>query len=212
MQYFYDNFIYAFVDLFFILNPLGMSTVFLTMTRAYTPARRHQTAYRIALYSVILLVATFFFGINILNFFGITLPCVQVAGGILIFYTSWNMLYAQPDDGQAEQGAATPHEIAFFPLTMPITAGPGSLAITIALSARCVQANSMGFTACAGTLSAIFTACLAVALCYRFADSIFNRLGPVGTNVISKLIAFIVLAISVSVIWQGIVGLIRATF
>jgi multiple antibiotic resistance protein len=89
---------------------------------------------------------------------------------------------------------------------MPITAGAGAIAVTIAQAAKITSSNAIDII---GAISAIIVVCMIVAICYRFSDGIFNRLGSTGTNVVTCLTAFILLAISVNVIWEGVLGFIQ---
>ena len=210
MDVFGSVFIYAFVSLFSIVNPIGMSAVFLELTKKFSDDRRHAAAYLIALYGSILLLATFFIGPYILRFFGISLPSIQVAGGILVFYSAWGMLNTKPKISHEEEKMETAigTDNLFFPLTMPITAGAGSIAVTIALAARFGTANPYAFQTISASITAIILVFITVAICYRYAGSLFNKLGTTGTSVIGSLSAFILLAIGVTVIWEGILGLV----
>lgn len=210
MDIFNDVFIYAFVSLFSIVNPIGMSAVFLELTKKFSDERRHTAAYLIALYGFILLLATFFIGPYILKFFGISLPSIQVAGGILVFYSAWGMLNKKPKISPEEEkvNTTTGTENLFFPLTMPITAGAGSIAVTIALASRFGTENPHAFRTISASIAAITLVFITVAICYRYAGSLFNKLGTTGTSVIGSLSAFILLAIGVTVIWEGVLGLV----
>ena len=210
MSQFYAIFVYSFISLFSIVNPIGMSAVFLAMTKDYSTPRRHRTAYLVALYGTILLVATFFLGNYILHFFGISLASIQVAGGMLVFSAAWGMLDTNPksqtNDKENPRNKKT--DITFFPLTMPITAGAGAIAVTIALAAKLSDDQSFNVVSIAATLLAIFLVFIIVGICYRHSDSIFKKLGRTGTSVVSSLTAYILLAISVTVIWDGVLGMI----
>jgi multiple antibiotic resistance protein len=209
----YHNFVYTFISLFSILNPIGMSAVFLAMTKNYPAKQRRNMAWRVAIYGTVLLVVVFFIGSYILNFFGISLAALQVAGGLLVFATAWQMLNAP--DTPAEHDAINSGnnryntDITFFPLTMPITAGAGAMAVTVALAANLSQDGHENYiishlSATRGIL-AVFSV---VGICYAFADRIFLKLGTTGTNVVTRLTAFILLAISVGIVWSGIKTLI----
>ena len=100
MDIFSSVFVYAFVSLFSIVNPIGMSGVFLELTKRFSDKRRHVAAYLVALYGAILLLATFFIGPYVLKFFGISISSIQVAGGILVFYSAWGMLNTKPKPAQ----------------------------------------------------------------------------------------------------------------
>ncbi|MBP7781970.1 MAG: MarC family protein, partial [Burkholderiales bacterium] len=90
----YHNFTYTFISLFSILNPIGMSAVFLAMTQNYPAQQRRKMAWRVAMYGAVLLTIVFFLGSYILNFFGISMASLQIAGGLLVFATAWQMLNA----------------------------------------------------------------------------------------------------------------------
>ena len=213
MDIFSSVFVYAFVSLFAIVNPIGMSAVFLELTKKFSTEHRHAAAYLIAVYGAILLLATFFIGPYILRFFGISLPSIQVAGGILVFYSAWGMLNIKSKSNADEEKTSPSKDSSwsdslFFPLTMPITAGAGSIAVTIAMAARFEKENVYNLQTISASLAAIILVFITVAICYRYADSIFDKLGTTGTSVVGSLSAFILLAIGVTVIWQGILGLI----
>lgn len=213
MGIFSSVFVYAFVSLFAIVNPIGMSAVFLELTKKFSQEHRHAAAYLIAIYGTILLLATFFIGPYILKFFGISLPSIQVAGGILVFYSAWGMLNTKPKSSPEDEKSSHSKDSAwseslFFPLTMPITAGAGSIAVTIAMAARFEKENVYDLQTISACIAAIILVFVTVALCYRYADSIFHKLGTTGTSVVGSLSAFILLAIGVTVIWQGILGLV----
>ena len=210
MNEFYTLFVYGFASLFSIMNPIGISAVFLQLTKNFTQKQRHKAAYLVSIYGCMLLITTFFAGPFVLSFFGISIASVQIAGGVLVFHTAWNILNNKPkiNSQEEKEEIAQPMDKIFFPLTMPITAGAGALAVTIALAARLNKQYDYDVMGVLGCMAAIIVACATVAICYRFADSIFNKLGRTGTRVVGSLTAFILLAISVTVIWQGVLGLI----
>ena len=208
MDIFSSVFVYAFVSLFSIVNPIGMSGVFLELTKRFSDKRRHVAAYLVALYGAILLLATFFIGPYVLKFFGISISSIQVAGGILVFYSAWGMLNTKPKPDEEKMVGAKKSDNLFFPLTMPITAGAGAIAVTIALAAKVEGNNINAFQAISASIAAIILVFIVVAICYRYADTIFNKLGITGTSVVGSLSAFILLAIGVTVIWEGILGFI----
>src|SRR5499425_3118682 len=126
--------------LFPIVNPLGGSPIFLAMTRDYLPAERKALSRRVALNSFFLLVGSYFVGTHILSFFGISLPVVQVGGGLIVIATGWAMLNQkeQDDRGAAHRNMKRRDILshAFYPLTLPLTVGPGSISVAITLGAN----------------------------------------------------------------------------
>jgi multiple antibiotic resistance protein len=200
----------AFLALFPILNPPAMSPIFLDMTSALPDEDRHRLAWLIGKNTFMLLFAVLVAGGWLLKIFGISVPVIRIAGGLLLFNTAWRMLNSEPKFSQAEQdelkGKMTSR--AFFPMTMPVTAGPGSIAVTLTL----VPAGSLLATATwvnfAGISAGIAMAALSVFFFYRYSEKLIMRLGRAGEQTISKISAFILLAIGVQIIWEGIRGLL----
>ncbi len=209
-EYFHILF-FTFASLFSITNPIGIASVFLAMTEHQPLDKQHQIARRVAIYSFILLVATFFAGTYVLDFFGISLSSVQIAGGILVFFTAWGMFDIKPKLSSEEKKEAFNKEVdfSFFPLTMPLTAGAGAMAVTIALASHLKDDGRFNLLGVFSVLLAIVLVCLTVWVCYRFAGNLFKFLGHTGSNVITRLTAFILLAIAVTMIGDGLTGFIK---
>jgi len=207
-------FFFTFASLFSITNPIGVSAVFLAMTQHETVLKQKHIAKKVGLYSLILLIATFFIGPYVLLFFGISLSSVQVAGGMLVFYTAWSMFGAQPKISHEEKKEAfdKAEDCAFFPLTMPLTAGAGAMAAVIAIASNLKKEHQFNFYSISSVLLAIIIVCLIVWLCYRYAGRIVSLLGQTGSNVITRLTAFILLAIAVTTIWDGFSGWLQPFF
>jgi multiple antibiotic resistance protein len=201
--------------LFPIVNPLGNSPIFLTMTRDYSSSARALLSRRIALNSFLLLVASFFIGTHVLSFFGISLPVVQVGGGLVVISTCWTML-KQADVDDKESGVRkdmSTRDIfsqAFYPLTLPITVGPGSISVAIALGAN--EPRHLGLNILAAVAALIGSVIIAVSIyvCYRFAENLERLLGKSAMNVIMRLSSFLLLCIGVQILWNGIRGLLTA--
>ncbi len=209
MEQLQSTIVFTFVSIFSMVNPIGMAALFLEMTKEYPVNVRHGLAYRVAIYGALLLIGALFVGPYVLSFFGVALADIEIAGGIFVFFTAWGMLTAQPKvTGAEEREAADSANIAFFPLTMPITAGAGSLAVTISLSSRISRSGTNELASYGATIVGIVLVFASVAVCYRFADMIFRRIGEAGTNVVTRLTAFILLAIGVEIVWGGLKPLI----
>ena len=211
MDKFTEIFMYAFASLFAVINPVGMSAVFLSMTRDLPKDVRHKGAYRVAIWGGFLLVATFFVGPGLLRFFGISVASMQVAGGLLVFFTAWSAFDAKPRVTSEEQKEKEGREdIIFFPLTMPLTTGAGSMAVMIALATKLQLEHSYRVLGISASMLSILVVMGLVALCYRWSEPIFHRLGHTGTNVVSRVSAFLLLSIGVCIIWEGVLGLIHS--
>src|SRR5450432_1840471 len=126
--------------LFPIVNPIGNTPIFLSLTRGLTSHGRSVLARMIALNGLILILTSVFIGTYILTFFGISLPVVQVGGGLVVISTGWTLL-RQPSDDKSDEGGKECKEAdysrqAFYPLTLPLTVGPGSISVAIAVGAN----------------------------------------------------------------------------
>ena len=200
--------------LFPIVDPIGGSPVFLSLTLNYDTKTRRLLARRIAINSFILLVASFAVGSHVLSFFGISLPVVQVGGGMIVVATGWAMLkQSTENDRKTVERTVSSADVfrdAFYPLTLPLTVGPGSITVAITLGANAphnLGANLLSI------LAAVIGSALVAAtiyLCYAFADRLALVLGPTGTNVILKLTSFLLVCIGVQIFWNGVSQLIRA--
>ena len=201
---------FAFFALFPILNPPAMAPIFLEMTSAVSDEDRHRLAALIGKYTFLFLLTVLLVGGWLLKLFGISIPVIRVAGGLLLFNTAWKMLNNEPRLSPTEQAELKTKMTsqAFFPLTLPVTAGPGSIAVTLTLvpSGRLMDFST--WTTFAATALGVGFAALAVFVFYRFGEVFLRRMGRAGSQTISKISAFILLAIGVQIIWEGIRGLI----
>jgi multiple antibiotic resistance protein len=193
--------------LFPIVDPIGGAPVFLLLTRDYAAETRRVLARRIAVDSFILMIASFTLGAHVLSFFGISLPVVQVGGGLIVISSGWAMLNQKDanDQGSARRTVTCADALsqAFYPLTLPLTVGPGSISIAITLGANAPQ--HLGANLLVILAAAIASAFIAVTiyLCYGYADRLASKVGPTGTNVILKLTAFLLVCIGVQILWNG---------
>ena len=199
--------------LFPIVNPIGGSPVFLLLTQDYSEPSRRLLARRVAMNSFILLIVSVVVGTHILSFFGISLPVVQVGGGLIVVSTGWAMLTRsdQVDRGQSHQ-SVTQQDIlknAFYPLTLPQTVGPGSISIAITLGAN--EPRHLGTNVVALISAAIGSALIALTIyiCYGYASRLAAAVGPSGMNVILRLSSFLLVCIGVQIFWNGLSALIK---
>src|SRR5208282_6305997 len=132
-----NAFVLVYAGLFPIINPIGDAPIFLGLTRHCSEDERNSLALKVTINSFFLLLGSTLVGSYVLEFFGITLPIVRIAGGLVVAATGWNLLQAEGEEGD-EQTAHKPVKPtdAFYPLTMPITVGPGSIAVAITLGSQ----------------------------------------------------------------------------
>ena len=199
--------------LFPIVNPIGGSPVFLLLTQDYSRESRKLLARRVAMNSFTLLIVSMAVGTHILSFFGISLPVVQVGGGLIVVSTGWAMLTRsdQVDRGQVHQTVTTQDVLknAFYPLTLPLTVGPGSISIAITLGAN--EPRHLGANVLALIPAAIGAALIALTiyLCYGYADRLAAAIGQSGMNVILRLSSFLLVCIGVQIFWNGLSALVK---
>jgi len=189
-----------------IVNPFGGAPVFLAMTADCTRELRATLAQKIAINAFILLLASLFVGTYVLEFFGLSVPIVQVAGGIVVCANGWTLLRADTVPRIVPSSTPAASEIAnraFYPLTLPLTVGPGTISIAITIGAHHPQSVRLALVN--GLADAIGAALIALIVygCYRYADRMLRVLGETGTNVFMRLSAFILLCIGVQIFWTG---------
>jgi multiple antibiotic resistance protein len=202
-----NTFLLVYAALFPIVNPVGGAPIFLGLTRHLGDAERHSLARRIGLNGFLLLLASLLIGSHVLQFFGITLPVVRIAGGIVVSAFAWKLLH-EGDRLEDQRGAAAAPVApvdAFYPLTMPLTVGPGSISVAITLGSQRPQASDLAHLALLGgaAVAGLLAVAVTIFLCYRYAEKITAALGERGTNVLVRLSAFILLCIGIQIIWNG---------
>lgn len=189
-----------------IVNPFGGAPVFLAMTADCTAELRATLAQKIAVNAFILLLASLFVGTYVLEFFGLSVPIVQVAGGIVVCVNAWELLRAEtaaPIIPASTPAAAAIATRAFYPLTLPLTVGPGTISVAITIGAHHPQSvRSLVVHGAADVIGAALIAAT-VFVCYRYADRMRRVLGETGTSVLIRLSAFILLCIGVQIFWTG---------
>jgi multiple antibiotic resistance protein len=196
-----------------IVNPLGSAPIFLSMTADLPAAARRKLAIVVGRNSFLLLTAAMLIGTYVLRIFGVSLPIVRVAGGLLVTANGWRLLNDQ------EGTNTNPHPVeawerevarrAFYPLTFPLTVGPGSISIAITLGARAQSSGGRTVGELLAALVGVLIVSLTVFLSYRFASKLIAYLGETGTAVFLRLSSFILLCIGVSIIWSGLVDLVQ---
>jgi multiple antibiotic resistance protein len=200
--------------LFPIVDPVGGSPFFLAMTNEYLPEARRALSWRIALNSFVLLVASYFVGTYILTFFGISLPIVQVGGGIVLVAMGWAMLMER-DEGcdSSSRKHIHPQDLgreAFYPLTLPLTVGPGSISVAITLGANAAHNHALHPLMILAALVGLALIAVSIFLCYGFSDRLARVLGQTGMSAMIKLSSFLLVCIGAQIVWNGIKALLES--
>jgi multiple antibiotic resistance protein len=202
----------VFAALFPIVNPVGGAPVFLAMTEGLDDAERAQIARRIAVNTLLLVLCSIFVGTHVIEFFGLSVPVIRVGGGILVCSVAWDLLRS-PDVGAPppllrHPTAAELAARAFYPMTLPLTVGPGSISVAITLGAQTPRGVSAWLAAIIASGAGALLLSLSVYVVFRYAERLMRALGPTGTQVLLRLSAFILLCIGVQIIWSGILALL----
>jgi multiple antibiotic resistance protein len=207
------DFVFGFGTLFAIINPYGLAFVFLDRTMGLSEPERRRIAKRIALNALIVLLVSLFAGSAILRFFGISLPALRIAGGLVVAHAGWTMLNEVPhEDGRGSRATGnyeSVRRLAFFPLTIPLTTGPGTIAAAIAIGAgRSSEIESF-------LLSSVVSLFVAVAIvltilnAYGGAGFMSRLVGVEGTRVVTRLSAFVLLCVGVEISLIGTTDVLR---
>ena len=190
----------TFLALFPIVNPFGGVPVFFSLTSSMPAAERRHTALKTAGYVIAILVVFLFFGRFVLIFFGISLPVLRIAGGLIVANTAWGMVTGNTRMTAAETNeAATKADISLTPMAIPMLSGPGSIGVVMGLAA---DANSM--ITYAGMVIGIVALALVVYLFLCLGGPLVKRLGPGAVGAINRIFGFLLLAIAVQLVWDGV--------
>ena len=211
----FASFVAVFAALFPIINPLGDGPLFLNMVQGCSENVRKKLARSVSINCFFLLFGSMLIGPQLLLFFGISLSALKLAGGAVVIGVGWNLLNQQGSSDHNTTSSSGVTDVtaagsAFFPLTMPLTVGPGSIATAISLAAGAQNEKDFHWLvelpAVIGATSALIALSLVIYLVYRESSGIQRLLGANGTNVLMRLLAFILLAIGVQIFLGGLNG------
>ncbi len=190
----------TFLALFPIVNPFGAVPIFFTLTSKSSNSERRMLEAKVALFVIGILVFFLLVGRFVLNFFGISLPVLRIAGGLIVANAAWGMVTSKSRITDAEgDEAITKDDISFTPMAMPMLAGPGSIGVVMGLAA-----NSTNMLAYVGMIIGIAALGLVVYLFLRVGGPLVERLGPNAIGSINRIFGFLILAVAVQLIWDGI--------
>ena len=216
MQAFIDFTVASIAALFPVVDPIGSVPIFLVLTAGLPPAVRNRYALRIGRNVVLLLIGSLLVGGSVLRFFGVSLEVVRIAGGIVVFHAAWRAMNSDPklnqvDNAEAAQRLDEHKDIAFMPMTIPLLAGPGSIAVTLGLAAQAGQDLSLPT---ATNLLAIATAIgiigVIIFIALRSSALLLKVLGASGIQAMSRLLGLFVMAIGVQLILNGLADWLRS--
>jgi multiple antibiotic resistance protein len=206
-----ETFLLAFGALFSIVNPLSGAFIFFGATRELDPKVRAAVSRWVSIYAFCIVAASLYIGAYVLSFFGVTIPVLRVAGGIIVAMSGWRMLN-QPDATEQRRSETpsprsidvAPSKLAFYPLTMPLTAGPGTISVAISIGAgRPRGFHPPLFEFFVETLAAVALLVSLIYLTYRNAARLADFIGATGTSIVVRLSAFLLFCIGIQILWNG---------
>ncbi len=190
----------TFLALFPIVDPFGGVPIFYGLTAEWPERDRRNTALKTAFYVFGILVVFLFFGRFVLYFFGISLPVLKIAGGLIVANTAWGMVTSTARITPAENAeASTKEDISLTPLAMPLLSGPGAIGVVMALAAHVDN-----FLAYVGMVIGIAGVALSVYLFLCLGGPLVRRLGAGAIGAINRIFGFLILAIAVQLVWNGV--------
>src|SRR6202140_3872283 len=190
----------TFLALFPIVDPFGGVPIFFSLTSSWPAVERRRTALKTSFYVFAILVVFLFFGRFVLSFFGISLPVLKIAGGLIVANTAWGMVTSHARITPEESHEAEDKEdISLTPLAMPLMSGPGAIGVVMALAAHVDSAASYF-----GMVIGIAAVALTVFLFFFMGGPLVRRLGPSAVGAINKIFGFLILAIAVQLVWDGV--------
>ena len=198
-----------------IINPFVGAPVFLSVTGGNDRLARDM-AQRVAINCFFLLAGALLIGGYVLEFFGLSIPIVRVAGGLVVAATGWRLLNDTGQDDVQRSVAISAEELSereiarrsFLPMSFPLTVGPGSIAAAITLGAKRPEQTVNWIPIVTGAFVGLIIVTLAIYLTYRYSAPLLNKLGDTGTMVLLRLAAFILLCIGIDILWSGVAELV----
>jgi multiple antibiotic resistance protein len=190
----------TFLALFPIVDPFGGIPIFFSMTSSWSAKDRNRTALKTGIWVFVILVTFLFVGRFVLHFFGISLPVLKIAGGLIVANTAWGMVTSHARITPEETHEAEDKEdISLTPLAMPLMSGPGAIGVVMALAAN--VDNSASYL---GMVIGIAAIAVTVFLFFYMGGPLVRRLGPSAVGAINKIFGFLILAIAVQLVWDGV--------
>ena len=201
-----STFLFAFASFIPVLNPFGGAMFFLALTPNIDDETRKMMVNRIVFYSMIIMLVSLFAGHLILSFFGISMGVLRVGGGLVLISAGWKALNEATHDDTENTSIEPPKSrkkllsMAFYPITLPLTMGPGMIAVSTAIGTGMI---GHGIPSLVGCLLAAVATLATVYVCYRYCDRVSKAVGATGADALSRIFAFILLCIGISILWQG---------
>ena len=204
-----ETFLLVFAAIFPVVNPPGAALIFLGMTQGASSQTRRWLARRVAVNAFVIMNLSLTVGALVMKIYGISIPVLRVAGGLIVAVAGWKLLNEENSKAADETAASKERnadftDLAFYPLTMPLTTGPGTIAVMISVGlSRSVYSDGRIIPFLVAVLLATMVIALMIYICFAYSDRVPRLLGAVGTDILVRLTAFILFCLGVQIIWTG---------
>ena len=200
MPYDFALILTVFITLFVIIDPPGLAPLFVALTRGQTPAERRRIGITACIVGAVLLTAFGLLGDAVLSFAGISMPAFRIAGGILLFLTALEMLFERRTKRREDQSRVHEDDPSVFPLAVPLIAGPGAIATMILLTSQ----NDGEWTWVLTVHAVMVSVILLTFLFFLMANWLERALGPVGINLVTRLLGMLLAALAIQFVLDGL--------
>lgn len=199
------------IGLFSLINPLSALPVYISLTNNFSEQEKLATLKKTCVYIFIICMVSYFLGLYLLHFFGITIPALRVAGGLIIFRSGWQLLNVQHKKELHSKLSKkeTQGDISFSPLAMPLLAGPGSMSFLITLFSNRHKTLNEALWQDAAAIISIIAVSLTIYYIFKYAPRFMRYTGESGLSALSKVMGFLVIGIGVQMIISGISDVVR---
>lgn len=203
------------IGLFSLINPLSGLPIYIGLTEEYSEENKLRTLKKTCLYILIICLVSYYLGVYLLHFFGITIPALRVAGGLIIFRSGWQLLNVQHKKelrGNIKEDSEKKEDISFSPLAMPLLAGPGSMSFLITLFSNRSEVIQEALWQDVAAVTAIVIVSISIYFIFKFAPRLMKYTGQSGLTSLSKVMGFIVIGIGVQMIITSISAVVKIIY
>ena len=208
-------FITVLIGLFSLINPLSALPVYISLTQLFTEEEKLATLKKTCIYIFIICMVSYFLGLYLMHFFGITIPALRLAGGLIIFRSGWQLLNVQHKKelrGSIKKKVENQTDISFSPLAMPLLAGPGSISFLITLYSNRHNKLDEALWQDGAVISSIIIVALAIYFMFKYAPRLMRSTGESGISALSKVMGFIVICIGVQMILSSLGAFVKVLY
>ena len=204
------------IGLFSLINPMSALPVYIGLTQGYSEEHKLKTLKKTCIYIFIICMVSYYLGVYLLHFFGITIPALRVAGGLIIFRSGWQLLNLthkkELKSEEIKEESDKKEDISFSPLAMPLLAGPGSMSFMITLYSNRTHNVNEAFWQDTAAITAIIIVAISIYFIFKYAPRLMKNTGQAGLSSLSKVMGFIVIGIGVQMIISSVTAVVKTIY